>query len=473
MKTVRCLLITLLCLLSVRATPATKDFTLPADQPKISGYAEIVRETQYSSGHRYPLQAHIWFQGRRRWRVESTTSFIPELYYQICSGRYAYAGLTRKRHHDILWISTPRSRIEDNIDPYVGPTWTIANPTLVGRGVMYGLPVEHWHGKSRLGKSTLDVWVSIDPRYPLMLRAQSRSARGYTSWSITKLDLTSPVPGYIFTEQAVPKPGFLRLLLLPHRSPLITVLWNALILLAYAGVLFPLAWRMNARWLALRIAIAVMSLAVWCFLNMRSPRLEAYLLTFWGLPVIAGIALLCFAFVILSLRLIGRPTGASVFKGTTCAVILMVPIAIALGMLTQYPFQRSMLKFVRSSFELAPPAIIGSVLMATGWAAVEELIFRGYLFSALSSRLKSAYLVVLIQAAIFAVYHVPGRLQLANSSLHFAFDMAWLAVFGIIFGILRLRYRNLGVPWLVHAGFNTGYIFLFYSGLTGILNAHF
>jgi len=293
------------------------------------------------------------------------------------------------------------------------------------------------------------------------------------SWSITKLDLTSPVPDYIFTEQAVPKSGFLRLLMLPHRSPLITVLWNALIMLAYAGVLFPLAWRVKGGRLGMRISIVAASLAVWCFLTIMSPRIEAYLLTFWGLPVIAGIALVNFAFVFLSMRMVALPPGVSVFRGTTWLVACMVPVAIMLGMLTPYPFQRSLLRFVHSSFELAPPALIGSVLLATAGAAVEELLFRGYLLGALVSRFKTVYLAVLVQAAIFALYHLPGKMQIGETGLLLAVQLAWTMVFGVIFGILRLRYRNLGVPWLVHASYNTGYIFLFYSGLNGIMNAHF
>lgn len=472
MKLAVWLLIFALCLLAVEAIPATRDFTLPPDQPKISGYAEV-RLDRSLHGKRSFMEARIWFQGRSKWRVESKTNLPPQTYYQMCAGRYSYAGLPSKSGR-VRWISFPSACFPPDLDLYFPHRSSPSSPKLVGHGRMHGLPVENWQGINhfKTGDATYKVWVSTDPRFPLVLKTESKSSKASMVWSITKLDLTSPVPDYIFTEQVVPKPGFLRLLLLPHRSPLITVLWNALIMLAYAGILFPLAWRANGNQLGLRVAAAAASTVVWSFLIVESPKLEAYFLTFWGLPVFIGIALVSFALVFVSLRVIGLPTGASVFKGTTWAVSLMVPVAAVLGGLSQYPFGKHWLSFVHGSFQIAPPALIGSVLIATGFAAVEELLFRGYLFSALVPRFKSAYSVILVQAVIFAAYHVPGSLQLTETSLHFMVQIAWMAVFGIFFGVLRLRYRNLGVPWLVHAGFNTGYIFLFYSSLTGILNAH-
>ena len=462
-----------LSLLAMEAIPATRDFTLPPDQPKVSGYAEVRLDRSFH-GKRSFMEARIWFQGRGKWRVESKTNFFPQTYCQICAGRYSYAGLPSKTGR-VRWTSFPSACFPPDLDLYFPHRSSPSSPKLVGHGRMHGLPVEQWQGINhfKTGDATYKVWVSTDPRFPLVLKTESKSSKASMVWSITKLDLTSPVPDYIFTEQVVPKPGFLRLLLLPHRSPTVTILWHALIMLAYAGILFPLAWRTNIGRVGMRMAIAMISLAVWSFLVYRSPKLEAFLLTVWGLPVTFGIALVSFAFVILCLRLIGRPTGASVFKGTTWAVGVMVPAAIVLGMLGPFMLQGRWLKFAHSSFQLAPSALIGSLLLATGLSAVEELLFRGYLFSALQSRLRSVYMVIPVQAAIFALYHVPGRLQLNGVSTYFAFDIGWMLFYGIVFGVLRARYRNLGVPWLVHSAFNAGYFYISYSGLTGILNAHF
>ena len=462
-----------LSLLAMEAIPATRDFTLPPDQPKVSGYAEVRLDRSFH-GKRSFMEARIWFQGRSKWRVESKTNFFPQTYCQIRAGRYSYAGLPSKTGR-VRWTSFPSACFPPDLDLYFPHRSSPSSPKLVGHGRMHGLPVEQWQGINhfKTGDATYKVWVSTDPRFPLVLKTESKSSKASMVWSITKLDLTSPVPDYIFTEQVVPKPGFLRLLLLPHRSPIITVLWHTLMMLAYAGALFPLAWRVNTGRLGIRILVAMASMTVWGFLTVRSPGLEAYLLSFWGLPVIAGIALVNFAFVILSLRLIGRPTGASVFKGTTWAVGVMVPAAIALGALSQYPYGRYWLSFAHSTFQLAAPALIGSALFAVGGAAVEEFLFRGYLLSALLARFKVAHPAILIQAVIFALYHLPGKLQIGETGLLLLAQTAWMMVFGVIFGVLRVRYRNLGVPWLVHAGYNTGYIFLFYSGLTGIVNAHF
>ena len=471
------LLILLLCLLPMRATPATKTFPIRTDQPKITGYAEVVWDAHHGRSQHLGEDARIWFQGRRKYRIESRMHSSRFIVYQIANGEYLYmACLNASKPARARWTALPRSRQSDALDLHLQQrSFSILDSLLVGRERMHGLPVEHWRGTTRTkrGSAKWDIWVSTDQRFPLVLRAEGKSRNISTSWAITKLDLTSPVPDYIFTEQAVPKPGFLRLLLLPHRSPIITVLWHTLMMLAYAGALFPLAWRVNTGRLGIRILVAMASMTVWGFLTVRSPGLEAYLLSFWGLPVIAGIALVNFAFVILSLRVIGRPAGASIFKGTTWAVGFMVPAAILLGMWGPYLLQGNWLRFVHSGFQLAPSALIGSLLLATGLSAVEELLFRGYLFSALQSRLRSVYMVIPVQAAIFALYHVPARLHLNGVSAYFAFDMGWMLVYGIVLGVLRQKYRNLGVPWLVHSAFNAGYYYVFYSGLAGILNAHF
>lgn len=163
------------------------------------------------------------------------------------------------------------------------------------------------------------------------------------------------------------------------------------------------------------------------------------------------------------LRILGKPEGVSLFRRTTWGSAGIALAALLISTLYNQaayaPYVRSLgLPNWRISFQPAP--LLNVLVFVSGIAAVEELVFRGYIFSALQSRLRSVWLVILIQAVIFGLYHLPGRLESEGFAVSLAKDTAMITAFGMLFGVLRWRYRNLGVPWLVHLAVDIGTLYV-------------
>jgi membrane protease YdiL (CAAX protease family) len=82
-----------------------------------------------------------------------------------------------------------------------------------------------------------------------------------------------------------------------------------------------------------------------------------------------------------------------------------------------------------------------------GAAVIEELIFRAFVQTALLRMLGSAWLAVIITSAIFALVHR------ANDAVPWHAIPA-LFVLGLAIGVAYERFKGLGVPIAMHAGFN-------------------
>lgn len=76
---------------------------------------------------------------------------------------------------------------------------------------------------------------------------------------------------------------------------------------------------------------------------------------------------------------------------------------------------------------------------------VEEIVFRGLLLEALRRRMAVAWAVA-ISAAVFTLSHYTGRATLIV--------LPPLFVVGVVLGTAAVVTRRLGVPILIHAGFN-------------------
>lgn len=82
-----------------------------------------------------------------------------------------------------------------------------------------------------------------------------------------------------------------------------------------------------------------------------------------------------------------------------------------------------------------------------GAAIIEELIFRAFVQTALLRMLGSTWLAVIIASAVFALVHLSGD------------QVPWhavpaLFVLGLAIGVAYERFKGLGVPIAMHAGFN-------------------
>lgn len=448
-----------------------RTFGIPLDQLKANGYAEVIAEI-HRAKERIGFEHRIWFTDEGKFRIESnmTSTKSPRSdrwNYVVCDGRSVYMALVDPQAPEKTRWQTlpPGDEWTDQLATSLVSSRRLRDARLVGREEVMGLRSEHWRGIDVKGKNKPinDVWVSTDPRFPLVLRNVWKGRDSGGEWRITKLDLKPRVPDYIFTAQVDPKPGFLRVLLSPFKPPSVIILWHALILLAYAGAVVSFTAGRGSFKLSRRIVLGAIAVTAFSLLAIWAPRLDAYVGAFSGTPLWLVRALLSVAFMFLMLRAFGRPGGVVLFRGTTIFSVLLMLGAGYLGA------KIAQMSYLPLYHDLGLHADLRPVLLAAPLAnilldmacvtAVEELVFRGHLFSALHRSLKSIWAVILVQVIIFGVYHIPGRLAAGDSLPHLAFGIPSLIVFGILFGVLRSRYRNLGVPWLAHFAYNAS---LFY-----------
>lgn len=78
----------------------------------------------------------------------------------------------------------------------------------------------------------------------------------------------------------------------------------------------------------------------------------------------------------------------------------------------------------------------------------EEIMFRGILFRALAGR--SSRVVIVVTAAVFALFHLAGATSVGAGVLIFA----QIFLVGLVLGRLTVRHGRIGPAVFVHAGFN-------------------
>ena len=443
------------------ASGSDRVFKPPQGYPKTAGYVEVVFDSHHDGLRAIHTEDLIWFKGRRKYRIATLTTQTAAprsktwMNLSVCDGRFIYWATDLGRLPGRMkWYVWPESLARDfkPLDTSLTKTWKIENAKLVGHERMLGMPVEHWSGVNHAKKGDIEkhLWISTDPRFPLVMKVKSQSEWSSLDWRITELDLNGPVPNYLFTAQTFPRGGVYPLLL-GYKPPGLVVVWYALFLAALGGLIVFLSKHRNV-WSSLGAGTSLIALY---FLLRYMMDFQVYMLSISGLPVMVALALVTGVFIALMLRILGRLGDVSFFGGTTWASAGIALAALLISTLYNQaayaPYVRSLgLPNWRISFQPAP--LLNILVFVSGIAAVEELVFRGYLFSALQSRLKSVWLVILLQAIIFGLYHMPGGLR--ND------DVAFVTLFGIVFGVLRWRYRNLGVPWLVHVALNTGILYV-------------
>jgi membrane protease YdiL (CAAX protease family) len=449
------------------ASGGGRTFTARFDRLAATGYAEVVEEFQYPKA-RLANESHIWFTRDGRYRTESSvvsssSTESGSWEYPAYDGRRLYVALADPTStHEANWRTYPvRDAADSVLGTYMSDSWKVSNARMIGIGRVLGLRADHWRGRDSQYNRSRDVWVSSDRRFPLVLRVLDKSKDSAVEWRITKLDLKHRVPDYIFTAQVHPKPEFLRILTTPHKPPFVTLIWHAMVFLAYAGGVASFAWRRPTFGLRRRIVLGVGACAAFALLVIWGPAQETCTRTFSGTPMVLAYAALCVLLVLFMLRVFGRPSGVALFRGTTVFSLLLVLGAAYLGVRIGERYPWHYLGLMHSLKLVFFPGILVKAVLGMGCiTAVEELIFRGYLFSALEAGLRRMWAVIVVQAVIFGVYHVPGRLAAGDSLPHLAASVAWLSGSGLLFGVLRWRYRNLAVPWLVHFAHNAGWLYV-------------
>ena len=446
---------------------AGRTFTARFDKLAATGYAEVVEEFRYPRA-RLANKCRIWFTRNGRYRTESNTVSSSSTdsgcwEYWVYDGRRVYAALADPRSpREANWRTYASGHSAGSaLGFYMADSWEVSDARLVGREEILGLHAEHWKGTESQYKRSRDVWVSSDRRFPLVLRVLDKSKDSAIEWRITKLDLKHRVPGYIFSAQVHPKPEFLRILTTPHKPPFVTLIWYAMVFLAYAGGVASFAWKRPTFGLRRRIILGVAALTAFTLLEIWGPKQETYTRTFSGTPMILAYAALCALLILFMLKVFGRPSGVTLFRGTTVFSLLLVLGSAYIGVRIGERYPWHYLGLTHSLKLVFFPAILVKAVLGMGCiTAMEELIFRGYLFNALEAGLRKMWAVIAVQAVIFGLYHVPARLGAGDSLPQLAVSVAWLSGSGLLFGVLRWRYRNLAIPWLVHFAHNAAWSYV-------------
>ncbi len=155
--------------------------------------------------------------------------------YYIRSGHIVFSTIARPNNSkEPPWEVYPECWIgQDMLEKLIHRDWKMKNAALVAKERLQGLPVEHWRGRNKSG-GTIDLWLSTSPRFPLVLKMQSQSAKSSLLWEITNLRLNEPVPDSILTPQIHPKSGLLAQFRMQYRPLWMILLQYALLLAAFA-----------------------------------------------------------------------------------------------------------------------------------------------------------------------------------------------------------------------------------------------
>lgn len=474
-----CLLSPMACSSAAHPDANLRSFALPPDQPKVSGYAEVLFHVKKSgpSKHEFLARTRIWFDGKERYRIEyldvfkrnpSTTGIM------LRRGTHVYTTMTdpdpRDRGH---WWGGPESCMQGLLETSLTPgvSLKMRDARLLGVERVSDLRAEHWRGKTVRG-TPCDVYKSVDPRFPLVLARESRLPGYLFIWRMTKLEIR-PVPAYVFSTQAHPKAGVWPMLAQPFRPYPVTLALHIVLLCCYIAFAFFLARGGSRRSLFLTLLSGCAVLLV--LYVSRVPT--DYWYQWSDVPPMLLLGLLTCAAMALIWRLAGSP-GKIAFKGKIGWQALIWAVALgSFAFASQYARQHQLahsLTLDRWTLPFLPLTLLNVMVYIIPDVGMQELVFRGYIYAALERRLQSPAKVIVIQALLFAVYHWPRDLNNAvthSGGLLYLLDGPAMVLFGVLFGVLRWKTRGLAAPWLVHAAFNVAYFYVASASMLGILRA--
>lgn len=145
------------------------------------------------------------------------------------------------------------------------------------------------------------------------------------------------------------------------------------------------------------------------------------------------------------------------------AIIIAFPVIVATGEASRLAFQyltnQEFPQVAHPTLELIrqntgdPWTWVIILTAIIGAAAIEELIFRAFIQTSLLRMTGSAWLAIILTSAAFALVHRVGD----TVPWH---QIPTLFVLGIAIGVAYERFKGLGVPIAMHAGFNAANIAL-------------
>jgi membrane protease YdiL (CAAX protease family) len=452
-----------------------KYFGATETQLKTDGFAEVEFK------NRLPTETHlirdrVWFSTNGNFRIESCDNM---LYCEFCeymvrNGRHFFRTFsTPESHTEGRWLVTPEEWMPNLLRTYLLRNITILDARFVDRKQVLGLSAEHWTGRppGKFGTGTVDVWISKDSQIPIVLKVETISKNRHSIWQIRNLNTSKNLPSYIFTPQTHPSASLLALIKMPYKPPLFLFTWYILVLCCYAGIAVPLTRKDWKR----RKKLAVVIISGLCLLSLFliPTGFEVFAMQFSDIWVPVCIMILTLICIGLIWRTVGSP-GVDIFRGTRWIIVVYAILAAVLGLFWSKGYENYTVASIGLSRCPLPfmPAILSAVtLLAISWAAIEELIFRGYIFSAICQKKEPVFIAIILQALIFGATHIPKYINACGFSIHVIVQTTIIVIWGIIFGLLRCRHKNLAAPFLVHAAFNIASIYVSYASIFGILHA--
>jgi membrane protease YdiL (CAAX protease family) len=173
---------------------------------------------------------------------------------------------------------------------------------------------------------------------------------------------------------------------------------------------------------------------------------QALSYTFPG--ILYAVPVLAYLGIVLVVRpLRGSVTWLSVGRidAVTVSLVLTVSCLSAVGLIGWVAATRPDLDEFLSFLPPYPPLLLalGGLIFALSNGVVEELIFRGALWDALRGTLQPVIATVLVQAALFGLWHWKGFPGGPTG-------MALVFVWGLFLGWIRSRSKGMLAPFICH-----------------------
>ena len=454
-----------------QASATAKVFAPTPAQIRTSGWADVERTFSHGGTHD-TWHDRVWFDARGRLRRESELGRCRQV--MVLDGTHVFATLCRKdRLSRAKWSASPAAWFGGSMHNNIIWRCRLDNGRLVGRGRRLGLNAEHWRSEQGHRKRAhhTDVWISADQRFPLILNYQSTWPDRSLSWRITKLDIDHPVPSYTFTPEVRPRAGLIPILRSRYRPASWVLAWEFVTLCCYAAIVVPLGARARKSWKgALQCVIGCLCL-FGLLLTYPNPDVFFHLLSdTW---VLLAMAAMTGALLVFLCRKAGPPEGLT-FRGTrwTSAFWLLGALCVsAASAIAGRNYLGQTLGVSLGGLHWMPVTLLNVAIFAVPSAAVQEIVFRGYVFDALIRRFQKESPAIVLQALLFSLYHLPRAIVLYGASPRIATDLLWTLLMGIGFGAMRWKYRNLAVPWIVHAVYNMLYLYITSTWMYGFVRS--
>lgn len=411
-------------------------------------------------------ETEIWYRDPKHIRLE--VKDVPGdgmTSYMIRSGNSIFSTITKEKDRSQRWSLAPSSWSKKSILSFtqIRRDWKISDAVLIGKEKMNGIDVQHWrssHPDKRDGIS--NAWVCTNIQYPFVIKFEYESPKNIFKWEIKTLKFNEQIPDYYFSPQINPKAGIAAQLKMQFKPLWLLMSWFCALLFTFIYLSYSIAAQMTK---TRRIINLILSSFLFIAANHYKQNFVQYAYSYSWIPLF----FLMFGIFALSIiychRKFGSPKDVQYFKGMHWSVIPIGMAFMAVAFINAYkkhllaiqPFNIAAKEGIGIlHMELVPTMLI-LLTIAAIYAAIEEMIFRGYIFSELLSKFRSRLAANSLQSLLYTLYFlVTCYSKLYISSI---FQLIGVFLFCLFLGWLRLRYRNLGMTWIIRTMYYAGLMY--------------